>query len=181
MARAEVRDLRPHRDSHRVNEHPVTAKITHRDFDALTALALIDDTNSAQQIRDALDYYFTLRMKDRSSLADAIAAARARHEATLAVISGNPAPPIPAPAASSNRNKTDEPPLDKPVTLRISNRAMDLITAFSLVDDATAADVLRSAVGEYIEHRRHDRGLARKLDAAKREYERTLASLAAAK
>lgn len=177
---ADVRPLIPHREHRGANEHPVTAKVTNSAHDLLTGLAFVDQTNMAEQIRLALDYYFALRMQDQVGLAHKIAAERARHEAALAAITGGrKARPAPKVAPESAPAKTVDAGLARPVTLRIDSDTLDRLTAFSLVDEKTLAEVLRDAVDEYIVHRRLDPELNLKLDAAKQNVDRTLAVLAA--
>lgn len=158
----------------------MTAKVMTSTYEVLTALAMIDQTNSAEQIRLALTFYFTLRMQDQRELSKKIAAERDRHEAALAVIDGGRRnrPKVKAEKESEVFAKSTDRQLDKPVTLRIDSHNLDLLTAFSLIDEKTLADVLRDAVDKYIEHRRKDPQLAQKLDAAKQEYDRTMSVLA---
>ena len=180
MAPAAVHHLRQPSERREVNEHPVTAKIMSSDYDALTALAVIDKTNTAEQVRISLEYYFTLRMRDQELLDRQIAVARQRHEAALAVIATNTdgeAHPDQNPSETKH-STADARRFDKPITLRISTYFLDLMTAFSLVDDVKFADVIRAAIDTYIDHRRADPHLAHQLDAAKQEYERTLSALA---
>jgi len=160
----------------------VTAKVTNTAYEMLTGLALVDQTNTAEQIRLALDFYFTKRMQNRTALAQAIAAERARHEAALSAITGVPKTTTKVsqkatPAAAST--KTAEESLTRPVTLRIDSDTLDRLTAFSLIDEKTLAEVLREAVDDYSVHRRLDPQLAAKLDAARRNVDQTLAVLVA--
>lgn len=158
----------------------MTAKVTSRAHDLLSGLALIDQTNTAEQIRLALDYYFALRMQDQVALGQKIAAERARHEATLAAITGGrKTKPASKAAPVSGTTKGVDGGLARPVTLRINSDTLDRLTAFSLIDEKTLAEVLRDAVDEYIVYRRLDPQLARRLDAAKQNVDRTLAVLVA--
>lgn len=180
MARAAVRALRPRNgDLNRgAPDRPVTVKITNLDYDILTALSLIDQTGPADQIRSGLNYYFTLRMNDRDALQRDIDRARARQEATLAALTGDQ-PPQQYAQQPDGDDFVDKPaaPLDKPVTLRIGNDVFDILTAFSLVDEVSLADVLRAAIASYIDHRRNDPELISKLDGARENYATTMAVL----
>ena len=179
---ATVRPLPTQRSQRGPNEHPVTAKVTNRAYELLNGLAFVDQTNTAEQIRLALDFYFTSRMQDPAALALKIAAERARHEAALSAITGAPKtvakPPTKA-APAPSPSKAAEDALTQPVTLRIDSDTLDRLTAFALIDEKTLAEVLRDAIDEYGVHRRLDPRLAQKLDAAKRNVDRTLAVLVA--
>ena len=87
---AAIHQFRPRNITRGTSEHPVAAKLTKSAHDLLTGLSLVDQTNIAEQIRMALDFYFTLRMQDQAGLARKVAAERARHEAVLAAVTGNP-------------------------------------------------------------------------------------------
>ncbi|MFD0925816.1 hypothetical protein [Williamsia deligens] len=65
------------------------------------------------------------------------------------------------------------------MTQRVRSRAFDQLTAFSLIDDVSLADVLRSAIHWYIAYREDDPDLRRALRQAKANYETTMAVLAA--
>lgn len=179
---AAVRPLLPQRSHRGPSEHPVTAKVTNSAYELLNGLALVDQTNTAEQIRLALDFYFTSRMQDPAAVALKIAAERARHDAALSAITGGRktvARPFPKAAPAPASSKAAEEGLTQPVTLRIDSDTLDRLTAFSLIDEKTLAEVLRDAIDEYGVHRRLDPQLAQKLDAAKRNVDRTLAVLVA--
>lgn len=174
MASAVVRQLN-HQPARGANEHAVNTKIATSDFDVLAALAVVDRTNTAEQIRRGVSIYFTYRMRDHTEMARKIAAARSRHEATLAVISGKATSiddePTPAPAHSDSHH------LDRPVTLRVDSQTLDMLTAFALIDRVTMADVLRAGIGYYLALRKADPELSSDLDTARRRYERDLTPL----
>lgn len=180
---AAIHQLRPRKNDRGAHEHPVAAKLSAGAHDLLTGLSFIDQTNIAEQIRLALDFYFTLRMQDKAGMAKKIAAERDRHEAVLAAVTGGRKTKSKQKAGPDERPTADGKKIDadfsKPVTLRIDSRTLDMLTAFALIDEKTLADVLRDAVDEYIEHRRKSPLLSQKLKAAKQSYERTMAALIA--
>jgi hypothetical protein len=180
---AAIHQLRPRKNDRGAHEHPVAAKLSAGTHDLLTGLSFVDQTNIAEQIRSALDFYFALRMQDQAAMAKKIAAERDRHEAVLAAVTGGRKTKVTKEVGSDERPTASEKKMDgdfsKPVTLRVDSRTLDMLTAFALIDEKTLADVLRDAVDEYIEHRRKSPQLAQKLDAAKQSYERTMAALIA--
>lgn len=180
---AAIHQLRPRKNDRGAHEHPVTAKLSGGAHDLLTGLSFVDQTNIAEQIRSALDFYFALRMQDQAGMAKKIAAEKDRHEAVLASVTGGRKTKSKKKAGPDERPTAGGKKIDgnfsKPVTLRIDSRTLDMLTAFALIDEKTLADVLRDAVDDYIEDRRKSPQLAQKLDAAKQSYERTMAALIA--
>ncbi|WP_415677841.1 hypothetical protein [Tsukamurella hominis] len=155
------------------HDHAVTAKISTHDYDTLSVLGFIESRGHADEIRAALDHYFTERKNDPKALAAGIERARARQEAALAVLTDTEAPDVPE--APDTLPQEHAEPLKKPVTLRVDGRTFDLLTAFSVIDEVSLADVLRTAISHYIDFRKDDERLTAKLEEAQERQNSVLA------
>ena len=71
-------------------------------------------------------------------------------------------------------------PGDKPVTVRLSEERLKLLTGLCMLDDSNLAEQLRRAVDEYLLRRRSSPEFPEQLAAARRRHTEALAALEAA-
>lgn len=153
---------------------PVTAKLSMKRYDQITALATLARTSAADQIRASLDDYFAARLKD-PNLKQMIEASTKRHRDKLAVLAGEVPTATPVKAVSEPPNRAKD---EKAVSLRIDDRTFNLLTGFALLDDTTLADQLRKGIDEYVEARLNDHNLHSQVEEARERNRRILAVLA---
>ncbi|WP_237573601.1 hypothetical protein [Mycolicibacterium lacusdiani] len=141
-------------------------------FDQITALATIKRISAAEVIRHSIDAYLKQRLKD-PELSAKIDTAMRRHHAKLAVLTGGP--PAHLTTAPPPRPRAHD---EKSVSLRITDRDLDQLTSFALLDDTSVADQLRSAVTDYIENCRNDARLQEEIEESRETHRQILAALA---
>lgn len=160
-------------------EIPVTVRIDQRAmFDPLTALALLDSTALADQLRAALEGYLTFRIED-PDLPTKIDAARSRQDAVFSALNNNEAAKsagaAQAEADFARPQRTSGP--TKPVTVRIDDVTLSRLTALALVDDTTLAVQIHAAADRYLEARLSDKDLAAQIEQARARQDDALSVL----
>lgn len=177
-------------DPGRRAERPVTVKLEAAAYDCLSAVALVEETTAAEQVRRAVTHYVEIRLAD-PRLEEKVAGARARQDATLALLlrsdeePAEPARPgtsggLDTPGGSDGPGAAGthrRPAQEKPVTLRIGTKDFDLLNALALLDATTMATQLRAAVDGYVRLRLADPDLAARIDLERERHRRVLAPL----
>ena len=156
-------------------EHPVSVKLAVSLLTAVEALAIVDRTSPAKQIRDALGCYFETRLKD-PKLNDKIAEAEKRHSDSLAVLT-DPRRKSGGRGGKEKSTRRKRGEAEQSITLKISSYDFEMLSALGLLDDTTLADQLRIAVTDYVQDRRTDENLAAKIAEANAVREQTLSAL----
>lgn len=154
-------------------ERPVAVKLPLGDFQHLQALALLADTTVAEQIRQGLDEYVDMRLSD-PSLSEQIERARNRHDEVLERLNN---PSSERSAENSSEEAPARPGQQKALTLRVSNKQFDLLTAIALLDAGTIADKLREAVSGYLDERLSSAGIRAQLEELQRAQARVLSPM----
>ena len=151
-------------------ERPVAVKLPLGDFQHLQALAILADTTIAEQIRQGLDRYVDDRLAD-ATLNDQIERARHRQDEVLERLtdpSGDRSLESPEDQAPARRGP------QKAITLRVSNKQFDLLTAIALLDASTIADKLREAVTSFLNVRLSSGVIRAQLEELQEAQERVL-------
>ncbi|MFF1253704.1 hypothetical protein ACFVYC_14570 [Pseudarthrobacter sp. NPDC058329] len=138
----------------------------------ITALAVIDETTVAEQIRLASDAYIKQRLKDAELPAKVEAAVERYRQGFSSLLAGEPSTPK-DPDRTAPRDMRSE----KQVTLRLEQRTIDFCTSLALLDATTLADQLRAAIDAYTAERLQDPELDRRTKAARKDQDELLARL----
>lgn len=155
-------------------ERPVTFRLDEDRLDLLTALAVLDETTVAEQIRLASESYIHARLED-PALRDRAEAAVERFRRDIApVLEPNLATHASVPEPRRPSRDTNR---EKPVTLRLSTASATYFTSLAVLDGGTLADQLRAAVDRYVDERRQDPALETQIRKTRREHEELLSKL----
>lgn len=169
---ASRRSRSSHSAAPRRAERPATVRLDDARLGLITALAVIDETTVAEQIRLASDAYIEQRLKDPELPAKVQAAVERYRQSFSSLLNGEPSAPV-EPERTAIRDVHSE----KQVTLRLDQRTIDFCTSLALLDATTLADQLRAAVDSYTKERLQDPELDRRTKAARKDQDELLARL----
>lgn len=154
-------------------ERPATVRLDDVRLGLVTALAVIDETTVAEQIRLASDAYIKQRLNDTELAAKVEAAVERYRQGFSSLLEGEPSTP-----AEQERTVSRDLQSEKQVTLRLEQRTIDFCTSLALLDGTTLADQLRASIDVYTEARLQDPELDRRTKAARQDQDELLARLA---
>lgn len=154
-------------------ESPVSFKLDEYRFELIAALAVVDGTNMAEQIRQAAECYATGRSSD-PDLHNEVdrAVERFRDRLKGGVLEDGSASLAFAPAPPKRDVDTE-----RSVSLRLPAVTLNYLTSLALLDEFTIADEMRAAVDLYLEQRRQDPDLEARIDEANRERDQLISRL----
>lgn len=153
-------------------ERPATVRLDDARLGLITALAVIDETTVAEQIRLASDAYIKHRLSDPDLPAKVEAAVERYRQGFSSLLAGEPSA-----HAEPNRTVVRDVQSEKQVTLRLEQRTIDFCTSLALLDTSTLADQLRAAIDAYTEERLQDPELDQRTKAARQDQDELLARL----
>jgi len=153
-------------------ERPVTVRLAGEHVDFLAALATVDGTTAAEQLRLAAETYVHDR-RNSPQLEEQIRAAQNRNRATLAALKEGD---------DTYFQGQDDPHREthgkgKSVTFRAPQSLVGYLTGLAVLDDSTLAEQLRNAVNIYVNARRKDPNLASLIEASQAGRDRLLEKL----
>lgn len=156
-------------------ERQVTVRLDDSRLGFVTALAVIDETTQAEQIRLAAELYIG-RRRDDPGLPRQVEAATERNRRGFSPLVAREqgydfsAVPDGIPPARDLRS-------EKQVTLRLKQHSIDFCTSLALLDGTTIADQLRAAIDVYSRERLRDQALDQRITAARQDQRDLLARL----
>lgn len=153
-------------------ERPATVRLDDARLGLITALAVIDETTVAEQIRLASDAYIKQRLADPELPTKVEAAVERYRQGFSSLLDGEPSASM-----EPDRTAIRDVHSEKQVTLRLEQRTIDFCTSLALLDATTLADQLRAAIDAYTEERLQDPELDRRTKAARKDQDELLARL----
>lgn len=157
-------------------ERPATVRLDDTRLGLITALAVIDETTVAEQVRLATDSYINQRLAD-PELPQKVEFAVARYRQSFAPLLPGESNAETAPElhhdSAPNRNVQSE----KQITLRLEQRSIDYCTSLALLDGTTLADQLRAGIDAYTTERLEDPVLDQRIKAARKDQDDLLSRL----
>lgn len=152
-------------------DRPISVRLDDERLNHLQGLADIDETNVAEQIRQATIFHVQNR-RAASDLEDQIAAAVARFRNSISPLIGSQLEPAPVFAPPARTQETE-----KPLTLRLPQETVEYLNSLALLDDFTIADEVRAAIDSYVAARRSDPDLDLLITQTRQKYEQRMVRL----